>query len=188
MDYLTYGWGVVKENLVPWIIWGIVASIGMGIPILGIVVMMNAYRAIPKAVEANAAPEIGDLFNFDNASGDIVGGIIISLAMFSGLMVCGIGRLATVAIFFFGIFLVADGRYAGVDAAKASLAHGKANIAKILITLLIVQVVVVVGSVVTCGLGALVLYPVALVGFHKFYTDNRDDIIAAATEAGIQPA
>jgi hypothetical protein len=63
--------------------------------------------------------------------------------------------------------------------------HVKANFVEVFVGMLIIQVVIFAGVMVTCGLGALVATPIMVIAMERFYASNRDGIIAAADAAGI---
>jgi hypothetical protein len=56
---------------------------------------------------------------------------------------------------------------------------------EVFVGLLIIQVVLMLGVLFTCGLGALVALPIQVIAMERFYDSNRDGIIAAADAAGI---
>ena len=69
---------------------------------------------------------------------------------------------------------------------KASLAHAKANFGEILIFLLIAMVLNFVGLLLCC-IGIFITVPVTLVATVHYYEANRDEILAAADAAGVEP-
>ncbi len=186
MEHLTYGWSVVvvKENLVGWIIFGLVFGVVNSFGI-GFLLLPNAFRASKRAMQSGEAPEIGDLFNFDNIANDAVAMCIAAAVNFVGALLCGIGILVTAPLTFWVAHLAAEGRYAPMDAVKASVAHAKGNIASILIFMIILSLSMSLGTMLTCGLGAFVLPPIALVAMCHFYEQERDAIAAAANAAQI---
>ena len=184
MDYLKYGWEVVKKDLVPWVIFGLVLGITLSFGI-GFFLMPNALRATRRAIEAGGAPGIGDLFNFDNITDDAIVMFIASIAHTVGAMLCGVGIFASLPLMHFAPYLVAEGRYDAVSAAKASVEYGKGNLVGILLHLLLFGVLVNLAVYLTCGIGGFIVAPIGLVAMDKYYLDHRDAILAAANQAQI---
>ena len=186
MDNLKYGWSVVSQNLVGWVIFGVVfgcvVSFTMG---LGVVLMPNALRATRKAVLADAAPEVGELFQFDQLKEDAIVMVASMVAHSIGSMLCGIGALATLGMFFFAPYLESDGSCDASGAMRVSLEHGSKNLMPHLWELLVMTIIVSIVGTVTFGLGYLVGTPVLLVAFEKYYQDTRGEIYAVAKTASL---
>ena len=186
MDNLKYGWEVVSQNLVGWIIFslvfGCVVSFTFG---LGMVLTPNALRATRKAVVADSAPEIGELFNFDNLKEDAIVMVLSMVAHSIGSMVCGIGVLVTLPLFFFAQYLESDGSCSATDAMRVSLEHGKDNLLPHLWELLLMSIVVSLLGSLTMGFGYLIGAPVLLVAFEKYYQDSRGAILNSANNVQI---
>ena len=126
MEHLKYAWQIVSENLVGWVIFGLVFSLVTSFTGgLGLFLMPNAIRGTRKAIAGNAAPEVGDLFQFDTIADDAVAMLGQSVANFAGSLLCGIGALATAPMFLFAPFVVTEGTYDGVGSLKVTLEHGK---------------------------------------------------------------
>ena len=186
MEHLKYAWQIVSENLVGWVIFGLVFSLVTSFTGgLGLFLMPNAIRGTRKAIAGNAAPEVGDLFQFDTIADDAVAMLGQSVANFAGSLLCGIGALATAPMFLFAPFVVTEGTYDGVGSLKVTLEHGKGNIPGNLIRLLIVGICLQVFTFITLGFGALLAMPLALVAFEHFYQEQRPHVFAAAQAAQI---
>ena len=184
MDYLKHGWAVVQPNLVGWVLFGIVVTV-VNMFGIGFVLWPNVYRATRKAVASNAAPEMGDLFSFDNIADDAIVMILFGVALTLSVFLCGIGQFVALPLFFFAPWLVADGSFDAMGAMKASMAHGKVNLVGHLIQIMIMGFVMGLLSTVTFGLGGLIGTPVLLVAYEKYFRDNRDGLLAAAQAAQI---
>ena len=186
MDHLKYGWEIVSQNLVGWIIFslvfGCVVSFTFG---LGMVLTPNALRATRKAMAAGAAPEIGELFQFDNIADDAIVIILTMVANSIGSLLCGLGIFVTLPLFFFAQFLVSDGSFDAMSSMKASMEHGKANLVGHLIQLLIMSIVISLLGSLTMGFGYLIGAPVLLVAFEKYYQDSRGAILNSANNVQI---
>jgi uncharacterized membrane protein len=187
MDYFKQGWEIVKPNIGPWIILvivlGAVSSVTGGLGML--ILMPNAYRVVRKARAENAGPELGGLFNFDRIGDDLVAMLLQMVANMVGMLICCVGMIATGVLFSWVPFLLAEDRYKGMASLKASMAHAKQNFGKIIVFMLIAMVVNTIGMLV-CYVGLFVTMPVTLVAQWLFYEANRDEILRAAQEAGVE--
>lgn len=184
MDYLKYGWSVVKKDWMAWIILYVVMSIAAQF-FVGLLLMPQAFRVIRKSMNDGTAPAIGDYFNFDRISDDAITMVILSVVYFAAAMLCYLPIFAAIPLMVWVIHLAAENRYAPMDNIKASFAHAKENFGEIFMTLLVIWVVASILITVTCGIGALVVFPTLMVALEKFYQDNRNAIFAAADAAGV---
>lgn len=186
MDHLKYAWEVVSQNLVGWIIFGLVFGVVVSFTGgLGIILMPNAIRATRKAIGANAGPEVGELFVFDTIADDAVTMVGQGVANMVGSLLCGFGVLATAPIFLFAPYVVTEGSYDAMGSLKVSLEHGKANIVGNLIQMLIIGIVLSIFGSVTLGFGYIIATPIALVAFEHFYQEQRPHVLAAGQAAQI---
>ncbi len=184
-DHFKAAWPTVKANLVGWIIFIVVFKlVKVFTGGLGIILLPNAYRAVRNAIVRQEGPSIGDLFNFDNFMDDLVAMLVHSATIFIGVWLCGLGAPIAVILFFWMPMLAAEGKFAAVDAAKASMAHAKGNIGAIIMFLVAAWLVVVAGTL-CCYVGMFVALPVVFVGKWMFYLSQRDAILTAAEEANI---
>jgi len=186
MEHFSSGWATVKEDIVPWLTLYVVFTVLLlftgG---LGIILLPNMFRAARKALAEGTAPEIGDLFNFDNLTDDLVGMMLKGIADFCGSLACGVGAIFTSVLFFWVPLLATENRYDGVGLLKASLAHSKGNFGEILVFLIVAIIVNFVGFLMCC-VGIFLTAPVTFVAMVHFYEANRDAILAAADEAGVE--
>jgi len=114
MDHFSSGWATVKQDIVPWLILYVVFSVVMSFTGgLAIILLPNVFRASRKALATGASPEIGDLFNFDYLTDDLVGMLLKGIADMIGSMLCGIGAIATGVLFFWVPLLATENRYDG---------------------------------------------------------------------------
>lgn len=185
MEHYTEAWETVKQDLVPWIILYVVFSVVLSFTGgLGILLMPNLFRTVRKALAQGTAPEVGDLFNFDYLTDDLVGMLLKSIADFIGSLACGVGAIVTGVLFFWVPLIATENRYDGMGLMKASLAHAKGEFGAILVFLIIAMVVNFIG-VMLCCIGIFVTAPVTFVAMVKFYEAHRDNILAAADAAGV---
>jgi len=186
VDNLKYGWEVVSQNLVGWVIFGLVfgcvVSFTGG---LGMVLTPNALRAVRKAAGSDAAPEIGELFQFDNIKEDAIVMIASMVVHGIGSMLCGIGAIATMGLFFFAQYLESDGSCDASGAMRVSVEYSKKEVLVHIWDIMLMAIVISIFGAVTMGLGYLVGTPVLLVAFEKYYQDHRGQIYATAKTAGL---
>ena len=186
MDHLKYAWEVVSQNLVGWIIFGLVFGVVLNLTLgFGILLLPNAIRATRKAMTTGTAPEFAELFVFDTIADDAVAVIGMLVANMAGALVCGVGQLVTAPIFIFAPHIVTEGSYDGVGSIKVALEYGKANLVAILVPLLLVSVTISIFSLVTCGIGAILATPLSLVALEHLYQQHRGQVIAAGQAAQI---
>ncbi len=183
MDFIKAAFETIKKHPVPWVLLGLV--FGMIQPFGGAFLMPNFIRIARKAASSEEPPDIGDLFQFDDIVDDLVTMVVFSVAVMLGVFACFIGAWIVAILGTWTVHLRADKLYAPVDCLKASVHHVKANFVDVLVPMLIIQVVIFIGVMVTCGLGALVATPIMVIAVERLYDSNRDGIIAAADAAGI---
>ena len=183
MDFSNAALDTIKKHPVPWLLLGFV--FGMIQPFGGVLLMPNFIRIARKAANSEEPPDIGDLFKFDDIVDDLVTIVIFSVAVLLGIFACFVGAWVVAFLGTWTIHLRADKLYAPVDCLKASVHHVKSNLMDVFVGLLIIQVVLMLGVIFTCGLGALVALPIQVIAMERFYDSNREGIIAAADAAGI---
>jgi uncharacterized membrane protein len=181
-DHYKAAWPIVKANLVGWIIFSIVARLmsKFSFGILGV----NAIRATRAAIARQEAPSIGELFNFDNISGDAVSVIVEMIGVLLGCLACLVGMPIMAFLLTWMPELAADNKFAGLDAAKASMHHVKRNIGAVLL-FGIASMLVRLAGVAVCGVGVFVANPLNMVARALFYEANATDIMATAQAAGV---
>lgn len=184
MDYLKYGWEVIKKDLVAWTIFSVVFSIAVSFGI-GLFFMPNAIRATRKAVAAGTAPAVGELFVFDRIADDATAMVGVLVAHSIGISLCGLGVLASMPLMHFAPYVVAEENYDGIGALKVSVEYGKANIGGLLGTLFVIGLLANVAVYATCGLAGLFLPGLMLVAMDKYYLEHRQGVLTAAQQAQI---
>ncbi len=185
MDHFKESWEIIKPDLVPWVVLFLVFSILNSFTGgLAVLLIPNLYRTCRDALREQRAPEIGDLFNFDEVGDDIVTMVLQYIANMVGALFCGIGALVTGVLFFWAPMLAAEGEFAPVDAMKASMAHAKANFGEIFMFLLVGMILNFVGVLVCC-VGILVTVPVTFVAMWRFFEQHKAAIMAAADAEGL---
>ncbi len=183
VDHFKSGWEVVKPTLVPWIVFALIFLVILSTG-LGLFLMPNAFRAIRDAVDRQQGPELSDLFDFSNISDDLVAMLVYMVGVTIGSFLCGVGAIPAGVLLFWVPMLAAEGQFGGVECAKASLAHAKANFMAILVFMLVAILINSAASLL-CYIPVLVSMPVTFAAQWLYYTRNRDEILAAASAAGV---
>ncbi len=184
MDYLKYGWEVIKKDLVGWTIFSVVFAIAASFGI-GLFFMPNAIRATRKAVSAGGAPAVGELFAFDRIADDATAMVGVLVAHSIGASLCGLGIFASIPLMHFAPYVVAEENYDGVGALKVSFEYGKANIGGVLGTVFVVGLLANIALYATCGLAGFFIPGLMLVAMDKYYLEHRQGILTAAQMAQI---
>lgn len=184
MKYDSFALSKIKENPQNWFLFGISFIVLGSIPILNLIVTMNAHRAIIRHLEGKAeVPSINDLINMDHAADFIIGSFLVALAASSGIILCGVGVYASVFLCIFAQYLISDGMFQPVEAIKASFYYAKDNIGNIVSFVLIETILMTVWSVLalfTCGIGFLLLLPLIMIVFCQFYLEHKEGILKSA--------
>jgi uncharacterized membrane protein len=113
---------------------------------------------------------VGELFEgFDKAQ-VVIAAVLVALGTFVGLALCIIPGVIFAFLTMFTIPFVVDRQMQAVDAIKASIQLVRENVGNTLLYFVLAYVVTLIGACL-CGLGLLVAYPVALLGYA--YTFRR---------------
>lgn len=188
MDQISRAWSVVSRDLVPWIVIVLVAgcatlfTCGIG----GLLVGPNLMLATKKAIDRGAAPEIGDLFQTDLIVEYIVYWVILIVLSIVAGWIPLIGTVLVSVLTFWTLPLIVDRRFGAVDAIQASFHHAKGAFFDLLVFTLVLYVMAIVGTC-ACFVGLFVAVPVSLVGTWLYYQAERQNILAAAINAGLKP-
>ena len=184
MNHLNAGFAVFKRHPIEWtilgLLFGVLQTIGIGIIFFG-----NLIRIARMSGETGTGPDISALFSFDHVADDILTVLFIAIAGFAGLLACGLGAIVAGWLTIWTIHLNADGLFTPIDCLKASFHHAKSNLIEIALTLFTIAIVVVIASILTCGLGLLVATPITILSIERFYASKRSEILATASSAGI---
>lgn len=186
MEHLSKAWEVVSRDLMSWVIFFLVGALLMTFTCgLGAFVAVPAFhRAARKAVFEGGAPAVGDLFDFSHVGDDAVYCIIYVVGYTVSSFVPLIGPFLFMTIAFFASPLFFDGRYAPVDAFKASLAYVKLGFVDTFVLVLIGMVLGFCGAI-CCYVGLFVTGPVSMVMTWVAYAALQSQILAAAQAEGI---
>ena len=172
MDHISRAWGVVSRDLVAWIVLVLVAgcaivlTCGLGTLLVG----PNLVLATKRAIDRGVAPEIGDLFQTDLIVEYVVYWIILIVLSVVGGWVP----------------LIIDRRFGAIDAIQASFHHAKGAFFDLLVFTIILYVIAFLGTC-ACVVGLFVAVPVSMVATWLYYQAERQNILAAAINAGLKP-
>ena len=188
MDHIGPAWNAIKDNLVPYavyvLVFTLVAAFTLGLGAL--VLFPNYYRGFHKALSAQAAPEVGDLFVFDHIGDDVVTMLLMCVALVIGFCLCVLPGIVLSVGFFWVPLLAASRAYEPVDALKASLYAVKAEPIQPLIFIIVMSVVNSF-AIQILFLPYLVSAPVFLVAQILWFNQAQKEIAQAAAAGGVQP-
>ncbi len=186
MDHIEPAWGHVKNHLVPYAVYSLVffLVVAFTVGLAGLVLLPNLYRGLEKAMRANAAPDVGDLFNFDHAADDVVGMLLMAIGIAVGLFLCVLPGVALAILFFWVPLLLAARSYAPMDALKASLHAVKAEPVPVIIFLVVSGVVNNIASYLLV-LPLLITFPVFSLAQVMWFGNHAGQIKQIAEGEGI---
>jgi uncharacterized membrane protein len=128
---------------------------------------------------ANGQPlELQTMFKFDNIANVLLGGIIVGIASFIGILLCGVGYLVVAVFTPFWIFFVLDKNMSAWDAVMASVRLVNSNLGSVIVLIIGVIIAYVIGALL-CGIGLIVAAPVALLALTYGYRKLQNEPIAA---------
>lgn len=185
LELYKRAWSVVSRDLVSWFVLAFAWFCSLLLCGLGVIFTVNLTREARAAVEEGRGPSLGGLFSTANLSTDILALLIFILPFWVlGASTGGLVSLAVGLAFQLLFPIVADGRYAPLDAAKLSAKHAMAHWQHHLIFLAIGYAVGVVGGI------FFFTIPVALavreVAQWLLLADRKGEVDAMAQEAGIR--
>lgn len=201
-DYIKGAVDVVKANLVPAAVAGVLINLAMLIstagsvlaqvvmPVLGMlsllaipvglvqgVFVINWMKAVKAAKHEGKPIAIGDLLNFENVVDKVLTGILFGI----GIMCCCVPG----CLLAFAPCLVADRPGTSfMNAVKASLAFGKQNIVPMILLTVICLVLGGIGSI-ACLVGMFITSPIGFGALYLAYEEHRSALEAAAAEGGV---
>ena len=200
-DYIKAAVDVVKANLVPAAVAGVLMNLSTVItlvaqvlavvlPVLALVGLLalpvaivqgvfivNWMRAVKAAKHEGKPIQIADLLNFEN----VVDKVITGLAFGIGLMCCCVPG----ALIAFGPCILADRPGTSfMNAIKAALSFGKQNLVPMLLLTIICMVVAFSGSI-ACLIGLFITGPIGMGALYLAYEEHRSALEAAAAEGGV---
>ena len=126
--------------------------------------LVVGYMRMAKIDDEGGKAEIGDLFKgFDDLVPALVAGLLSSVIIFAGTMLCIIPGLLVAPILPISLYLVATGEKDGVIAVKRAWKAISNNLIESFACGLVLNVVGIMGLVVCC-VGALVTLPITFIG------------------------
>ncbi len=194
---LSYGWKKFTENVGP-LIGIILAPVAVFIVLiligtlvvkgafgfllfeaLGLLVSVVAYLGIFNAglmATSGQRVEFGKAFSTDRWGEWIGFAIVYGLMLGVGSLFCGVGALVVIAFWGLAPFYFLDGRRSLGDALSASFEATRSN-SGLALALVVLAIVGWAGGLV-CGIGALVTYPLAIIGAAFLYRNVTGQPVA----------
>ena len=121
---------------------------------------------------------VGELFKGFDVGQVILASVLVAAGTFVGLVLCIIPGIIFAFLAQFTIAFVVDRQLTAVDAIKASIQLVRENVGPTLLYFLLAYVVIIVGACL-CGIGLLVAYPVALLGYaYTFRRLQHEPVVA----------
>lgn len=147
--------------------------------ILTEVMLLNLHRFTLGATRGER-PDTGKLFQFEDLGGWIVGAIVFAIIVVVGFMLCCIpGILAFLAFGFWGMVFV-DQKQGGIDSIKGSMELTKGKWGSLIVFWVVIWALTFLATAVTCGLAALVTYPVGYLAVAHAYRTMRGEAVVPA--------
>lgn len=200
-DYIKASVDIVKANLVPAAIAGVLMNLSTAIavvaqagafvfPPIGLVGLLalplalvqgvfviNYMRAVKQAKNEAKPIAVGDILNFENVVDKVIGGLV----WFIGFACCCIPG---VLILFTPCILADRPGTSFLNAIKAALAFGKANLVPSLILAVVCLLLGFAGSIL-CLVGLFITSPIGMGAIYLAYESHKTAVEAAAAEGGV---
>ena len=164
---LSGGWKLFKRNpvnhVVAWLLVGVVGSISAGL-LIG--PMMVGYMRMMAKEDRGESTQLGDLFRgFDDFVPAFVAGLISSLVLWVGFMLCVLPGLLIAALPMVALYLVATGEGDGVAAFSRAWQVVTKNLMASFVGMLVLGMVGALGLLL-CWVGVLVTGPVSMIAMY----------------------
>jgi hypothetical protein len=185
MEHLSAAWPIVRADLVAWAaVLGVFCLLALATSGLALLLYPNLVRLAAQAVERGEAPAVEGLFRFD-ATGDGLATMLLRLmADVAGLALCCVGASISNLLFFWAPHVAVEGRYAPLEAMRASLAYALRAPGRLSLFIFALAVVNTLGLL-ACGVGLLISLPLSVVASALFWAEEREAVYAAAAAAGV---
>lgn len=156
---------------------GLLALLGIPVAVVQGVFVINWMRAVKGAKHEGKPIAIGDLLNFENVVDKVLGGLLWGV----GFACCCIPG---VLILFTPCILADRAGTSFLNAIKAALQFGKANLVPSLLLAIICMLVVYVGTI-ACLVGVFITGPIGMGALFLAYEEHKTAVEAAAAEGGV---
>ncbi len=157
-EALGEGWKAYKANLVPGLIAFFCAGLLSIIPVVGGLLAMPGFANVALKLVRGQKPEPADGFIIFKQS--IMDHIIMGILQAIGCILCGIGILITMPLFFQGTYLLVDKGMKWGEAKDKCMAEIKPNLVGWIIFCLVCMIVGQLG-VILCVVGVFITGPIA---------------------------
>lgn len=191
---ITGGWEVFKRDPVPlilgtllliiaWTIYSLVTSflpwaLSLLAGLLPYGLLVGGWTGM--ALKANRGEKVELQDAFKPFSDRPIDYLVVGLVMQSGVILCGIGVIATYLIFFFAPIVVVQGADYR-SALKSAKEITFANWGEVFVLMLIFALINICGALV-CGIGLLITVPITQIALVKAYDQLRASTTASLTE------
>ena len=164
---LSGGWKLFKRHpvnhVVAWLLVGVVGSISAGL-LIG--PMLVGYMRMMAKEDRGESTQLGDLFRgFDDFVPAFVAGLISSLVLWVGFMLCVLPGLLIAALPMVALYLVATGEGDGVAAFRRAWQITTQNLMASFVGMLVLGMVGALGLLL-CWVGVLVTGPVSMIAMY----------------------
>ncbi|MCU0279248.1 MAG: hypothetical protein MUF33_01285 [Candidatus Nanopelagicales bacterium] len=122
--------------------------------------------------------ELGELLTFDRILRIIGAGILLSIGVFIGILLCILPGLLVAFFGSFYVYFILDQNLGAIDSLKASFGFVKDNFGSLLLLLVLTMIAIFVGALL-CGLGLFVAVPVCVIAQAYAYKVLRGQPVAA---------
>lgn len=156
---------------------GLIALLAIPVALVQGVFVINYMRAVKQAKHEAKPIAVGDILNFENIVDKVVGGFAWGL----GFACCCIPG---VLILFTPCILADRPGTSFMNAIKAALAFGKANLVPSLLLALVCLILAYAGSI-ACLVGMFITGPIGMGAIYLAYEEHKIAVEAAAAEGGV---
>lgn len=176
-DWLGEAWELIKQDfwmhvLVALIFWAVAAT-QLGWLIVGPLTCSYQYMIIRKLTQSHQGLSLNDLGKgFDVFLDAFVAWLLIGAFGTLGLVACLVGAIVVSGLLFFTLPLVVDRRMGFWDAISTSYNRTKSNWLGMTWLVIVLGLMVIGLTALTCGLGYFVAFPLQTVATVLAYRDN----------------
>ena len=188
-DCLSGAWGIFKNNAVTHVVctFLVMAVTSLSAGLLAGPMIVGYLRMVERETRGEPV-QIGDIFRgFDDFVPALVAGLISSLVVSLGFMLCFIPGLLIMALPPVALYLVARGERDGVAAFNQAWSLVTKNLGSAFFCSLVLGIVGSLGFVL-CGVGALLTLPLSMIGSYFLAHQLAGDAPVGLPSSPLPPA